>query len=136
TLSWYQGENKPSIWNERGIPQWDSGCLFVGAKGMLLASYDKHVLLPEKDFAGFQPQAPTVPRVSGHHAEWLEACKAGKQASANFEYAGWLTEANHLGNVAYRTGKKLLWDAKAAKASNAPEADRFIKRNYRPGWSL
>jgi hypothetical protein len=47
-----------------------------------------------------------------------------------------LTEANHLGNVAYRTGKKLLWDAKRLKATNAPEADKFIRRIYRKGWKL
>jgi predicted dehydrogenase len=135
-LSWHQGEDKPEIWKQGGIPQWESGCLFIGSKGLLLASYDQHVLLPEKEFAGFQRPPPTLPRVAGHHAEWLEACKTGKNPSANFEYSGWLTEANHLGNVAYRTGKKLLWDAKTLKARNTPEADRFIHRTYRPGWSL
>ena len=135
-VSWYQGEDKPSIWKERGIPQWESGCLFVGSKGMLLANYDKHVLLPEKDFAGFQRPAPSIPRSPGHHAEWLEACKGGPPTSAGFEYSGWLTEANHLGNVAYRCGKRIIWDSKNMKATNAPEADRFISRVYRKGWKL
>ena len=54
----------------------------------------------------------------------------------NFEYAGWLTEANHLGNVAYRAGQKLIWDAKAMKATNCPNADQFIHREYRSGWKL
>jgi hypothetical protein len=92
--------------------------------------------LPEKQFEGFQQPAPSIPRSPGHHLEWIDACKTGKAASANFEYSGWLTEANHLGNVAYRTGKKLQWDAKKMKASNAPEADRFIHRTYRKGWVL
>jgi predicted dehydrogenase len=135
-LTWYQGEIKPELWSTKQIPQWDSGCLFIGRKGMLLASYDKHVLLPEKDFADFQRPVPTLPRSPGHHVEWLQACKTGKMPSANFEYSGWLTEANHLGNVAYRTGKKLLWDPKRLKASNAPEADKFIRRTYRNAWTL
>jgi len=59
-----------------------------------------------------------------------------QKPSANFEYSGWLTEANHLGNVAYRTGKKLLWDSKRLKATNAPEADKIIRRVYRKGWRL
>jgi hypothetical protein len=54
----------------------------------------------------------------------------------NFEYAGWLTEANHLGNVAYRVGKKLEWDAKKLRAKNAPEAEPLIHRKYRKGWKL
>ena len=135
-LTWHQGENKPEIWKNGGIPQWDSGCLFIGSKGMILADYGKHTLLPEKDFTGFQRPAPTIPRVSGHHEEWLQACRSGKTCSANFEYSGWLTEANHLGNVAYRVGKKLIWNPKTLKATNAPEADRFIHRTYRKGWKL
>jgi hypothetical protein len=41
-----------------------------------------------------------------------------------------------LGNVAYRTGQKLQWDAKNLKATNCSEADRFIRREYRKGWTL
>ncbi|HTL58012.1 MAG TPA: hypothetical protein VL361_20150, partial [Candidatus Limnocylindrales bacterium] len=135
-LTWHQGENKPEVWKSGAIPQWDSGCLFIGAKGMLLADYGKHTLLPEKEFAGFQRPAPTLPPSPGHHAEWLQACKTGGPTSANFEYSGWLTEANHLGNVAYRAGKKLQWDPNSLRAMNAPEADRFIHRQYRTGWVL
>lgn len=135
-MTWYQGEEKPEIWTEKGIPQWGSGHLFIGDKGMLLSDYGKYVLLPEAQYAGFQPPEPFLPRVASHHAEWLEACKNGKQSSANFEYSGWLTEANHLGNVAYRTGKKLEWDPVALQAANAPEAAQFIRRQYREPWKL
>ena len=62
--------------------------------------------------------------------------KTGEPTTCNFEYAGWLTEANHLGNVAFRVGKKLHWDPKTLQATNAPEAERFIRREYRKGWSL
>ena len=136
-LTWHQGEDKPEIWTRGGIPQWDSGVLFVGTQGrMLLASYDKHVLLPEKDFAGFKPPEPFIPKSLGHHAEWIHACKTGAPTTCNFDYAGWLTEANHLGNVAYRVGRKLEWDSANLRATNAPEAAPFIRREYRPGWSL
>jgi len=135
-LTWHQGENKPEIWKNGGIPQWDSGCLFMGDKGMILADYNKHTLLPEKQFAGFQRPSPTIPRSPGHHEEWLLACKSGKPTSANFEYSGWLTEANHLGNVAYRVGKKLEWNPTTLKATNTSDADRFIRRSYREGWVL
>jgi predicted dehydrogenase len=135
-LTWYQGEDKPEIWKTGGIPKWDSAILFVGSKGMILASYEKYILLPEKDFADFQRPDPTLPRSPGHHAEWIAACKGGKPTSADFQYSGWLTEANHLGNVAYRVGKTLEWDPKKLRAKNAPEADRFIHREYRKGWKL
>jgi predicted dehydrogenase len=134
-LTWHQGENKPAIWKDGGIPNWPNGVLFIGAKGMILADYGKHVLLPEKDFADYT--RPTrLPSSPGHHAEWIAACKGGKPALADFEYSGWLTEANHLGNVAYRVGKKLEWDAENLRARNVPEADKYIRREYRKGWVL
>ena len=135
-LTWHQGENKPEIWTAGGIPKWSNGCLFIGDKGMLLSDYSKHILLPEKDFADFKRPDPSIPRSPGHHAEWIAACKEGKQSMADFGYSGWLTEANHLGNVAYRLGKKLFWDAEKMRATNAPEADRLIRREYRAGWEL
>src|SRR5262249_26165081 len=115
---------------------WDSGVLFVGSKGMLLSDYGKHVLLPEKEFKDFKRPEPSIPASIGHHAEWLHACQTGAPTTCNFEYSGWLTEANHLGNVAYRVGKKLVWDAANLKCPNAPEADQFIRRKYREGWNL
>ncbi len=133
-LTWHQGESRPKIWTDGGIPQWPDAQLFIGDKGMILSSGNKHVLLPEKDFADFVPPPQTIPNSPGHYAEWIEACKGGKPSLANFDYAGWTTEANHLGNVAYRVGKKLQWDAERMKATNAPEADQFIRREYRKGW--
>ena len=135
-LTWYQGANKPPQWTNGEIPKWDSGVLFVGDKGMLLSDYGKHVLLPESTFKDFKRPEPFIPKSRGQHEEWLHACRTGEPTTCDFEYSGWLTEANHLGNVAYRVGKKLIWDAEKMRCPNAPEAEPFLKREYRAGWSL
>ena len=135
-LVWYQGQMKPPAWNEQKIPQWKSGHLFIGDKGMLLSDYGKYVLLPEKQFAGFTPPPKTIPDSLGHHQEWLHACKTGAPTTCHFGYSGPLTEANHLGNVAYRAGKKIEWNAKTMRIKNAPDAERFLRRTYRDGWKL
>jgi len=101
-----------------------------------LSNYGKHALLPEETFVDFKRPEPTIAKSLGHHAEWIHACKTGAATTCNFEYAGWLTEANHLGNVAYRVGKKLTWDHRQLRATNAPEADALIRREYRKGWKL
>jgi predicted dehydrogenase len=135
-FTWYQGEDKPTLWKEKKIPQWQNGVLFVGAKGMILYDYSKHIVLPEADFKDFKRPAQVLPRMGGaHQAEWIAACKTGSPTLSNFAYAGLLTEANHLGNVAYRAGKKLLWDHETMTATNAPEAAQYIRRDYRPGWA-
>lgn len=133
-MTWHQGSYRPPQWKD--IPQYGSGVLFVGDKGMLLSDYSKHVLLPEKQFADFKRPEPTIPKSRGHYAEWIHACKTGEPTTCNFEYAGWLTESNHLGNVAFRAGKRLEWDAIKMKATNCPDADAFIGREYRKGWKL
>ncbi|MDR3634797.1 MAG: Gfo/Idh/MocA family oxidoreductase [Isosphaeraceae bacterium] len=135
-LTWYQGEDKPDAWKDGTIPKWGDGTLFVGSKGMVLADYGRHLLLPEKDFRDFKRPEPFIPKSLGHHAEWIHACKTGSPTTCNFEYAGWLTEANHLGNVAHRAGKKLEWDSARMYATNVPDAERFIRRDYRKGWTL
>lgn len=135
-LTWYQGEEKPELFKNNAIPQWANGVLFVGDKGMLLSDYSKHVLLPENKFVDFKRPDPFIAPSRGHHAEWLHACKTGEPTTCNFEYSGWLTEANHLGNVAYRAGKRLEWDPAKLSCPNCPEADQFIRREYRAGWKL
>ena len=41
TLTWYQGTERPQQVIDGTVPDWGSGCLFVGSKGMLLADYGK-----------------------------------------------------------------------------------------------
>jgi hypothetical protein len=93
-------------------------------------------LLPLELHRSYVRPAKTLPRVAGHHADWLQACKGGTPACSNFEYGARLTEFVLLSTVALRTGKILKWDAAAMKATNAPQADAFLHGTYRKGWEL
>jgi predicted dehydrogenase len=134
-LTWYDGGKRPKHFQEQKLPSWGDGVLFVGEKGMLIADYGNHKLLPEKDFAGFQPPKPSIKDSIGHHKEWVEACKNGGPTTCNFGYSGALTETVLLGNVSYRIEKGFSWDAKSLRASE-PKAERFIQHQYRKGWTL
>src|SRR5205085_5193466 len=129
-------DKRPAEFAEGKLPKWGDGCLFVGEKGMLLAGYDRHQLLPEEQFKDFQAPKPSIPRSIGHHAEWIKACKEGTPTTCNFAYSGVLAEAVLLGCVAHKAGKKIEWDAKAMRCINAPEAQKFLTREYRKGWEL
>ncbi len=135
-LNWYNGGPYPALVKEKNVPQWGSAVLFVGEKGMLIADYGRHQLLPEEKFADFHRPEPFIPNSIGHHREWTEACKTGGPTTCDFSYSGPLTEAALLSNVALRVGKKLTWDAENLKATNCPEADAYLKRAYREGWTL
>ncbi len=134
-LTWY-GQGRPGDVARGQIPEWGAGVLFVGARGMLIADYNNHQLLPEKDFADFQRPDPFIPESIGHHKEWTEACKTGGRTTCGFDYTGPLSETVLLGNVAYRAGTRIEWDAKNLKTTNAPEAAQYLRRRYREGWSL
>ncbi len=136
TLTWYHGGGYPAFVKQKNIPQWGNAVLFIGSEGMLIADYGQHKLLPEEKYADFKRPEPFIPDSIGHHREWVEACKTGGATTCNFDYSGALTEAALLCNVALRTGKKLTWDSKNLKAIGCPEADIFIRRQYRQGWTL
>jgi hypothetical protein len=138
TLHYYQGNGNAAIVAEKQLPAWaaKAGVLFVGSKGMVVANYGQRAMLPEKQFADFQPPEPTIPRSIGHQKEWVEAGKTGGPTTCGFDYSGPLNEALLLGNVAYYAGTKLEWDPVNLKATNCPEADKFIQHHYRKGWAL
>jgi predicted dehydrogenase len=135
-LSWYQGTHKPGLWKDGKIPRWGDGVLFIGSKGMLLSNYDRHLLLPEKTFAHLKRPPKTIRDSIGHHAEWIHACKTGAPTTCPFAYSGLLTEANHLGNVAFRAGKLIKWETHNLRITNLPDAERYLGREYHKGWKL
>ncbi len=141
-LYWYDGGKKPGMPAEAfDREKLFKGVLFKGDKGWLLADYGLRILMPRQnagDMTHYKSPKPEelIPPSLGHHAEWIVACKTGKPTTCNFDYSGALIENNMLALVAYRVGKKLEWDAKNLKATNCPEADKFIRKTYRKGWVL
>ncbi|MDY0167516.1 MAG: Gfo/Idh/MocA family oxidoreductase [Thermoguttaceae bacterium] len=133
-FTWYDGNLIPREVAGERVP--GSGVMFVGSEGHMFADYNSYRLFPADKFANFQPPEPTIPRSIGHHAEWIKACKDGSPTTCNFDYSGALTEAVLLGNVAYRVGQKLQWDAKSLKATNCPAADALVSKQYRAGWEV
>ena len=77
--------------------------------------------------------------------EWIDACK-GKNNSVthgtsskthcDFDYSGTMMEQMLLGLVAHRAGKKLTYDPATGRITNASEANDYLKRSYRSGWTL
>ena len=133
-LFWYDGGKlppKPAEMEKREFS--DNGSLYIGDKGKLLGSR----LLPDSLMKDFKRPAPTLPRIpeENHYKDWLIACKGGRPACSNFDFAGPLTETVLLGNIALRLGEKIAWEAKHLRVPGCPEADALIRREYRKGWA-
>jgi predicted dehydrogenase len=142
TFTWYEGGLMPP--RPEGLEPDDqlgaggNGILFVGDKGLLTCPgwAGRPTLLPGARDAEYQRPPKTLPRSKGHHRDWLDACKGGTPASANFEYGAALTEIGLLGLVAMRAQKQIYWDAKEMKFTNAPDAAKYLKGTYRQGWEI
>jgi hypothetical protein len=77
--------------------------------------------------------------------EWLDACKGkyngvvhgtSSKTHCDFDYSGTMIEQMMLGLVAHQAGKKLEYDPKAGRVTNMSEANDWLKRKYRSGWTL
>jgi hypothetical protein len=84
----------------------------------------------------FTPPPPSLPRSPGNEREWIDACKGGPAGGADFTFSARVTDAILLGNIAVRTGKRLVWDAAARAITNEPAANAYLQREYREGWTL
>jgi predicted dehydrogenase len=140
-LVWYDGGLRPPrpAELEDGQVMGTNGRLLIGDKGVMLGNR----VVPESRRKEFEETPQTIPRSAGHYKEWIDACKGGKPGGSNFDWAGPLAEAVLLGNVALRaklredmTRYKLLWDAPNLRITNLPEANQFLRREYRKGWSI
>jgi len=136
---WYNGGPKPPKEILLGYPLTDWGCLASGTKGAVFSSCPwntRFVLLPKDKFEQFQGPAPSLPRTSGHHAEWIAACKGGPKTFSGFDIGGPLTEMVQLVHVASLVGRPIEYDPASGKIVSPAEANPFLHRDYRPGWSL
>jgi predicted dehydrogenase len=140
TVKWYDGRKLPprpeELEADRKLPT--NGSMFVGDKGTILVSDAASFrIIPEEKMKAYKGPDPTIPRSPGHKKEWLQAIKGGPPAMSNFaEWGGPLAEIVLLGNLAVRVGQRFEYDVAAMKARNCPEADQYIRREYRKGWEL
>ncbi len=144
-LTWYDGGLMPprpaDLEAGRQMGDDGGGVLFVGTKGNITCSTyaGNPRIVPETSMQAYKRPEKTIPRSPGIHEEWVEAIKAGKKSTTDFSYAAQLTQVMLLANVAVRAQKDnqiLQWDGEKMEFTNFPEANAFLHKEYRPGWSL
>jgi hypothetical protein len=143
-MTWYDGglmpERPRELDDARQMGSKYGGVLFIGDRGKIICGAHGAGgvrIIPETKMKAYKRPEKTLPRcLNGHHNEWIEACKGGSKPGSNFDYAGPMSEAVLLGNIAIRVGKRIEWDAAQMKITNVPEANAFMKQEYREGWSL
>ena len=167
-LNWYDGGIMPDIPDhlEEGETIGDpgGGSIFYGEKGIMITdaySENPRILNYYKDKVGAFPKERlkrVEGAVNGHYKNWVEGCLKGTQTSSPFDYAGPLTEAVLMGNLAikafqykilkpgkksgdwdpynYPGRKKILWDGQNMRVTNYEDANKWVTGMYRDGWEL
>jgi predicted dehydrogenase len=139
-ITWYEGGVMPPrpAELEEGRSVENNGILFIGTKGSILGEGwgRSPRIIPEAKMRAYRRPPKTLPRVAGHHRNWLDAAKGKGRPSTHFDYSGPLTEFVLMGNVALRAGKKLDFNWKSMTVTNVAEANKFIKPVYREGRTL
>ncbi len=141
-LVWYDGNKRPPRPKDldpgRNAP--GTGAVVIGDEGGIM--HGSHGaggvrIFPEAKMQAYEKPEPSIPRVPGHHQDWLLAIREGRQAGSNFDYGGPLTELGLLGAIAIKfPGQKLEWNSAATRFTNLAEANQYVNPPYRAGWKL
>ncbi len=144
-VTWYDGDQRPpqeiqALATTGTLPDGkpatvpDQGSIFIGTNGAMVLP---HISMPRLVGEAFKDHKIEKVPGSNHWHQFIDAALGKGKASANFDYAGPLTEAVLLGSVATRFPKTTLeWNAPALKFTNVEEANRYVRRTYRKGWEV
>ena len=142
-LFWYDGSMKPATPEELEAQNKEldaEGMLFIGDKGKILAGFrgeEPHMIGGKESELRSQRSGEGRRGRGDVAASWVAAFRGGKPTFGDFLLAGPISEAFNLAAVSLRMGgRRLLYDAVNGKITNLPEANRFLTREYRPGWEL
>lgn len=137
--TWYDGDDAPPVDRDLPIPEGRElpaqGAILIGDEGVMLLPHGNGIyLFPEEKFAdAAQPDLEN----KNHYHEWVDACLDDGESSANFGYAGPLTESLLLGVVANRFPEtQLTWNAESMRVMNVPDANELLRREYRDGFEV
>ena len=125
------------------------GIAFIGNKGTLVLNRQGWEIIPEKQYdeelaltvykmEAIPPQNRRGSYLDFHTQNFVEAIKKDDASvlKCGIETGSVAAINAHMGNVAYKTGRKVYWDAAKGQFTNDKEANALIKAQYNNGWKL
>mgnify|MGYP002353131921 CR=1 FL=1 len=114
-----------------------------GDRGVVVADFGSRLLIPFGDkgnLTHFKPltEEQLTPDLGNFQKQWTNACKNGKPAetACNFKYSADMIETMCLGLAAFRAGGEIKYDGAAGKITNNADANQFLTKPYREGWTM
>jgi predicted dehydrogenase len=154
TLTWLDGglmPGRPDLLPDDVQLDPGGGVIFIGEKGILVhGTYGANPKLYPQSLMEVAAKVPKTyfrvetttgegpTRQAKHRMNWARAIMGKEKATCPFDYASRLTETMLLGVVAMKTGqgKRIYYDGEAGRITNVADANQYLQREYRKGWSL
>lgn len=146
------GGRTPGVkyYNARSAFDRPHGEAFYGTNGTLFSDRIGYEIFPEaeptppfkraeppKSFRMERKVVAATDRTDLLCKDFVDCVRSRKTPVADVEIGHRSTTVAHLGNIAYRTGRKLVWDARAEEIKErVPEATRLLGRPARAPWNL
>ncbi len=118
------------------------GVAFIGNQGTLVVDRDKWEIISETEDGKYKTEAlPTQYRrgpsgLDKHAVDFIESIKTREKPICSIE-VGRLAAVNaHLGNVAFKTGRKVYWNEEQGQFKDDAEANALLKAEYHGRWKL
>jgi hypothetical protein len=123
----------------------DHGVAFHGNNGVLVVDRSGWEVLPETEtkdgkkryrMSG-EPHRGTSGDMSlAHMKDFLDCLDSRKRPASDVEVGHNSMIACHLGNIAFRTGRRVQWDSAKETIAGDAEQEKYVRRPYRAPWSL
>jgi predicted dehydrogenase len=124
-----------------------NGVAFIGELGTVVVDRGKWEVWPEIQSVNWRPTSykmESIPtqRISddggldAHMRNFLDCVKTREQPVCSPEIGALAAVNAHLGNIAFRTGRKVYWDHDSGAFIGDDEANEMVKVEYRKPWKL
>jgi predicted dehydrogenase len=123
-------------YNAKGAEDRPNGMAFYGTNGALYADRIGYEIYPELKSTLDRKQMNTTDATKLHAANFIDCVRSRKPPNAEVEIGHRSTTVAHLGNIAFKTGKKLHWNADTEEFINDGEASKLLSREPRKPWDL
>jgi predicted dehydrogenase len=142
--TWFQGgamPKSPLRWID--LNKIGHGVMFKGDKGFVITDFTKRLIIPDGKSGNMsyykpRPEEDLAADLGNFQRDWIDACKGGNPSdtACNFEYSANMIENMCLGLAAFRAGTELEYDGDKGIVTNNVEANQYLTKPYRKGWTL
>jgi hypothetical protein len=114
------------------------GMAFIGTDGTLVINDEGSQILVEHRKASLEPKKtpPGIDPRPAHVRNFLDCVKSRQQPVENLEVGHHISTVAHLGNLALRTGRRIVWDPASEQVVGDAQANKLVSVTYREPWSL